>query len=1753
MGFYGNMSSVTKASFQFDKIYPNRHEMDLNASNDGVFVGRYVLVDYDRSDDISQIVDPKKSDISDEIAQIIKEHNLIPAYMVIRETEAGNILTFHTGKSFSSPRFVISTTDENNFTSITEGSYILVLGKINISTIGKSYGYYYNQQQVIDITQSERYKSIIPEVWYCTRGENPITTVDLDNVPQEISFAAFERVGLVYPQDEDGVVNNYQSNYSIDNKYYDNIGRGWDSTAWQKVIKTTVDNKGNPVTVAGYVMIAELNSVVPTFDIAADAPTETPIPPHFDTDSSNVYYKLHIQPSWSFRLKSRYNIYTTDSLIYPSDVDGSFVIDTKLNRGAVQKYIATYRKKTDDSSQYESGPFDGRAIYPQQINLDENDSINFTSLDEDQRMPLAIYFNKNGFKPFVGSDAETDVRAKGGSLETILVKNDNDFATDLKGKHILKDSIMITPTGLSGNEYNHHFGGKDLLKKQLPDTYELSIMLPSLGNTISSVWDLVYGPSVVHDANNRTLWDPETGHFAVDEDNQRIRNGNIFWNSHNGLRMITERPDETYSFNKSATSTMAGMINSAHDLMGMIILDFNKWEVTELGRDENNNIVPKTHIESLWDLNNHFEDWDPTKIYYVNNKYWYKRKTYSYTPSAINYRAVSSKDLIDLSSGKYYREEICEFPVLETEENQTYSELGYTNYRRITNPDDLIEGANYCTFKDEESISVLETVDYEPGRYYYINNQIPRTFTLGTELTPLRGKVYYEIEPVQLEGFEFYVPNRYYVKEPSGKIRLCTEKTLSAIIGATDTEGSEYKFYKNTQVDTTILNPDDPEDGTEVRYEKKIRVDEHGNPILLKVAVETPDKAINFSLNENWVNAQNTDIILTILQDDGTTVIDRIAKENVHFSNNEPDYYYTNRYLISGSAEVYASPWEAYKNSYAFKLDEERQLIPEYVYDLVEIDPQDAYIVDLGQLIRLKEFISSEQSPTYYFKNTNMYQAETIRDLNTGQGLSRNVLDSNGKLSYYTIEVDDSNKKLPFYSLSGCYYYKNQKGDILRETLEKSSVYDEIEYINPRVATRIDYNNIFQEGKFFKDTNFTQPVTQEELASLDQIVYEKIGTYVVSDTRNIYKQGAIWNENVPVPEGVIVGVKNTVWEKAELKDLGIRENTMNGLILHVNRLLAEGDEKTRDSSTFQGVINKFNDIVDKFNILNPQEFVTINRYGQVHSSGWDSDQSGSYKNYGTNLTTNYPVAEDSQRWISLDLDDDVNGPHFTIKHEYNQVTSTTTVADKNGGNISGVAGLNNNENDTLKLYTPIVDNMGHVVGENFETVTLPYNYKTVTIGAQSETVYDSTKNNLVAGSTIDKSYSGTGNLIAENIKDTFTVNTGNKWIRLVPDIVNKSFQISHEVHNINVSNNNPTNLNSDGGSDTIVISDWDFDNAGHIIEKHDHEYTLPYGYKFVQDEGNNSIQAGNTQDKLIVVGDSYLTTSVNDHTLTISHDKVNPTTAATQLIENVTTPAFGSTFVINDYSFDSQGHRIVTSSHTVQFPEGKIAYGEHDETSANVITSLAFDPASGKITKTDANVGTLPLTGYSQSQSISAMPESIDSINVAISKLSYVLNNSTVTVNERIEALDVSETTGDFIAKIKQENGKIIATSGTFGTTNTISANSWNEDRSVITSISINSSGQIDGNKVQLGSAALSDTTDFDSAGAANNVQTALIGENSDTYESNTIIGAKKYTDNAFSKSYGDINETQYTIEEMVAKINELESRLSALEPTPEP
>ena len=47
MSFYGNITNANKSNLIFDKIYPNKQQMISEAASDNIFVGRYVLIEYD--------------------------------------------------------------------------------------------------------------------------------------------------------------------------------------------------------------------------------------------------------------------------------------------------------------------------------------------------------------------------------------------------------------------------------------------------------------------------------------------------------------------------------------------------------------------------------------------------------------------------------------------------------------------------------------------------------------------------------------------------------------------------------------------------------------------------------------------------------------------------------------------------------------------------------------------------------------------------------------------------------------------------------------------------------------------------------------------------------------------------------------------------------------------------------------------------------------------------------------------------------------------------------------------------------------------------------------------------------------------------------------------------------------------------------------------------------------------------------------------------------------------------------------------------------------------------------------------------------------------------------------------------------------------------------------------------------------------------------------------------------------------------
>lgn len=270
-GFYGTTTSSAKTNLTFDKTYPNRATMDQECKNgDGVYAGRYVLVEYGINNS------PKAFYFRIKDEKPYKFYNALPI---------------------------------NSATEVTEFKEKAL------------YGVY-----VVDSKNVTDY----PTTYELHIGLKTGDVVNLQRVSTGIS-------GNI----------DYAGNYLVDKKIYGggetfetpSSFRGYDSTVWQK----TYNNDGT----AQYVMIAELNSIVPTFNIKVDAPSELPVAPHFDINNTNVYYDLHLQPSWGFRVAKAAD---TD----PSDENYTYEGDTTSSRAAIyfnKQGFEEYTKNTQSSGE----------------------------------------------------------------------------------------------------------------------------------------------------------------------------------------------------------------------------------------------------------------------------------------------------------------------------------------------------------------------------------------------------------------------------------------------------------------------------------------------------------------------------------------------------------------------------------------------------------------------------------------------------------------------------------------------------------------------------------------------------------------------------------------------------------------------------------------------------------------------------------------------------------------------------------------------------------------------------------------------------------------------------------------------------------------------------------------------------------------------------------------------------------------------------------------------------------------------------------------------------------------------------------------------------------------------------------------------------------------------------------------------------------------------------------------------------------
>lgn len=272
MGFYGNISNIGKTNMTFDIIYPNRFVMDNNVNEDGVYAGRYVLIEYDtnyardtfirfwvNSEQNNQGtgVDAYYADSTKTIQMNFKEG---PIYERMNTADSSSGLYYRC-------------IDEESQT------IELLTNAFNYPKFMIYKEYQFDVSAEIDPQGHRKEYDAKKDILYIKidgKGYFPATSVR----------NSYSSSRTYYLKEKD-----YTINYNKDIEEY---GASYDSSVWVKQYEDGV---------AKYVRIAELNSVVPTFDVSVDAPTMIPQSPHFDADSTNIYYNLHVQPQWGFRIK----------------------------------------------------------------------------------------------------------------------------------------------------------------------------------------------------------------------------------------------------------------------------------------------------------------------------------------------------------------------------------------------------------------------------------------------------------------------------------------------------------------------------------------------------------------------------------------------------------------------------------------------------------------------------------------------------------------------------------------------------------------------------------------------------------------------------------------------------------------------------------------------------------------------------------------------------------------------------------------------------------------------------------------------------------------------------------------------------------------------------------------------------------------------------------------------------------------------------------------------------------------------------------------------------------------------------------------------------------------------------------------------------------------------------------------------------------------------------------------------------------
>lgn len=1455
MGFYGNITNTARTQFQFDKKYPSRWAMEQACAKDGVYTGRYVLVEYDENrsvdlypsgfyrigdilyrswmkneegfliptdqeDYIQQVI--TQSDVMDSVKNTaynskifriepgchVYNQNTSPIYIRAKEISANNIVRYE----------VVSNTDfaqywGDNDITIPSRQVLRINGQFSIPREALAFAFP-NVIYVVPKGYSYQLNTLTEYIVPLT-GNNSTTTIsyihqedgELREIFDVVLWKTIAEIGEDTLNLSSNAQQNFLVNFQTDVAIY-GTSRGYDSTVWQKVYSGGIEK---------YVMIAELNTVVPTFDVTADAPSLIPIMPHFDTDSTNVYYKLHWQPQWGFRIKA-----ARPSLMGPTISTTGAIDNNPVNKMSSNEVLYP----SDETTQWTSELYDkNQKIF---TNYTYN-PLTFTweTAPEFSDVDAAIYYNKKGFDPETISysdDLLIQYDANGNPIEGSISEYSASGWTN-------EDKINIAATGFSGNEYHYHKKAGTVNFEPQIDTQEFSVMLPSLGDSLAHVWDLVYGGRNTNDLIKTT----------------NKRNLDIAWEdagnalAREGLRLVNLKPNgNSFTYDDSQVNTLAGAINTAHDLMGMIIANTER-DLTpeELAVAPSNNIyynpvdgsynrkgIGYNYVEIKYA----YEQVDLSELEYEPGIYFIKNgNSYEIAEDEYDSEEEYYKKICDPSNAKWTQVSLSQF----APGYYIRTLKGEWNYDKGRQPLDYVQ---YYQFQN--GIRATLSGKYESNKYYYPVAQ-------GTEIYDVNGTDYIlSTDENATEGHAYYelIPS----KKPVNLNMM--DKSIY------DNETGNYGWTTG-------------EDGETLIPQKLVYIYEPDRFYYYGVSPTDPTKTVLFiekMSHEQWkakYDANDPEVtereylaVDKTISKEATTIM--IEDEN---GNIVPATIINNIVNVSGVYRVNLIPFE--ENKYYFR--ENISEIPNPNIDSVD-DPLTLTITGRWRLLT-PEILKAQ------------YDAQFIEEENGNAPIFA---------EYYTLEKSLQGN---FY-ISNLYWYKTPDLNWVKDRSSKMT--EGREYYQKLNFEKVN-KKFYKPYKYYYQNDSQDEYLMDYASDMteNRVYFERTPIFVMEDEKYLYPRGAEWlgEPNDLIPASVKLAYKDEVLTLIPLVGFARELNTINGLILQMNKMLEIGNVDTRDKTTLQGSINTLNDYIYKLNELKPKEFVIADSYGRIHSSPWYTDN-----------------------WLKVNILANPSSPKITFEHLYNPVADTTSTISEN------------DRSDTLKLYTPKVDAKGHVVGKNIETVTLPFTFKILKSENSSD---DENLWSQAAGATHSTGES-TDDIVADNTKDILTFSAGNKWIRLQSDATNDKLVLAHETHNI-ITTSSTTDFNAVSSGNTLTIQDLVFDLAGHVTENKPHVFTLPYSYKTIGVSNTTNTTTISGTDGNVVAQDilETLAFEAQNKWIKLVADNTNTLVGIAHEIHTITNTAKTDTdletvsdFTVQDLEFDAAGHVIANQSHKYVLP-----------------------------------------------------------------------------------------------------------------------------------------------------------------------------------------------------------------------------------------